>query len=136
MKQFIDLLGKEKKTVIGLMSGTSADGVDVAVVDIIGSGLNTEVSLIAFETIQYKPEVRRRIFDLFSVETARVDEICTMNFVVGKIFAESVLMVLEKIGMTSAQIDLIGSHGQTIHHLPLGETPATLTDWRTCGNCA
>lgn len=126
MKHFIDLLNREKKTVIGLMSGTSADGVDVAVVDIMGSGLNTEVCLVAFETIQYKPETRTRIFDLFSVETARVDEICTMNFVIGKIFAESVLRVLEKIGMTSAEIDLIGSHGQTIHHLPLGEIGATL----------
>ncbi|RKU25390.1 anhydro-N-acetylmuramic acid kinase [Candidatus Poribacteria bacterium] len=126
MKHFIDLLNREKKTVIGLMSGTSADGVDVAVVDIIGSGLNTEVCLVAFETIQYKPEIRTRIFDLFSVETARVDEICRMNFVIGEIFAESVLTVLEKIDMTSAQIDLIGSHGQTIHHLPLGEIPSTL----------
>lgn len=126
MKQFIDLLNREKKTVIGLMSGTSADGVDVAVVEIISSGFNTEVCLVAFETVQYVPEIRTRIFDLFSVETARVDEICRMNFVIGKIFAESVLTVLEKIGMSSSEIDLIGSHGQTIHHLPLGEIPATL----------
>ena len=126
MKHFTDLLNREKKTVIGLMSGTSADGVDVAVVDIIGSGLNTEVCLVTFETIQYKPEIRSRIFDLFRVETAKVDEICTMNFVIGKIFAESVLAVLEKVGMTSAQIDLIGSHGQTIHHMPSAPSPGTL----------
>ena len=126
MKPFYDLLQKEKKTVIGLMSGTSADGVDVAIVDIIGSGLTTEIDLIAFETVPYKAETRKRIFDLFSVDTARVDEICTMNFVLGKIFAESVLAVLKKVGMTLTQVDLIGSHGQTIHHMPSAPTPATL----------
>jgi anhydro-N-acetylmuramic acid kinase len=126
MKLFYDLLQKEKKTVIGLMSGTSADGVDVALVEIIGSGLTTEISLIAFETIPYKPEIRDRIFDLFSVETARVDEICTMNFVLGKLFAESTLAVLDKVDIAPTQVDLIGSHGQTIHHMPSAPTPATL----------
>lgn len=126
MKLFYDLLQKKKKTVIGLMSGTSADGIDVAIVEIIGSGLTTEVDLIAFETVPYKPEIRSRIFDLFSVETARVDEICTMNFVLGKLFAESTLAVLKKVGIEPSQIDLIGSHGQTIHHMPSAPTPATL----------
>lgn len=126
MKPFIDLLQKEKKTVIGLMSGTSADGVDVALVEITGTGLITAFELIAFETVPYTPEIRTRIFNLFSVETASVDEICTMNFVLGKLFAESTLTVLEKVGMAPTQVDLIGSHGQTIHHMPFAPTPATL----------
>ncbi len=126
MKPFYDLLQKEKKKIIGLMSGTSADGVDVAIVEIMGLGLTTEIDLIAFETIPYQPEIRDRIFDLFNVETARVDEICTMNFVLGKLFAESTLAVLEKVGIAPREIDLIGSHGQTIHHMPSAPTPATL----------
>lgn len=126
MKPFYDLLQKEKKTVIGLMSGTSADGVDVVIVEIMGSGLTTEIDLIAFETVPYKPDIRSRIFDLFSVETARVDEICTMNFVLGKIFAESILVVLKKADIATSQIDLIGSHGQTIHHMPSAPVPGTL----------
>ena len=126
MKPFIDLLHKDKKNVIGLMSGTSADGVDVALVEITGSGLGTEIELITFETIPYTSQTRERIFDLFSVETARVDEICAMNFVLGKRFAENVLAVLEKVGIASTEIDLIGSHGQTIHHLPSAVPPATL----------
>ena len=97
MKPFLDLLHKEKKLVIGLMSGTSADGVDVALVEILGSGLKTEIELIAFDTIPYAPEVRARIFDLFNVETAHVDEICTMNFVLGQQFAKSVLTLLERV---------------------------------------
>ena len=126
MKPFFDLIHKDTKTVIGLMSGTSADGVDVAVVDVMGSGMSTDIELVTFETIPYTPETRKRIFDLFSVETARVDEICTMNFVLGKLFAESVLAVLAKSGIAPTDIDLIGSHGQTIHHMPSTPTPATL----------
>ena len=126
MNPFYTLPQKDKKTVIGLMSGTSADGVDVALVDITGSGLTTEIELRIFETIPYKPEIRERIFDLFDVETARVDEICEMNFVLGRLFAESTLTVLEKSGVSPTQVDLIGSHGQTIHHMPSASTPATL----------
>lgn len=126
MKPFLELLHKEKKLVIGLMSGTSADGVDVALVEISGSGLATEIELVAFGTFPYADEVRSRIFDLFSVETARVDEICTMNFVIGQQFAKSVLMLLEKVGIAPTEIDLIGSHGQTIHHMPKALVPATL----------
>lgn len=126
MKPFYDLLQKEKKTVIGLMSGTSADGIDVALVEIAGSGLTTEIELMAFETIPYTPEIRARIFGLFSIETARVDEICTMNFVLGKLFAESVLTVLKKADIAPTQVDLIGSHGQTIYHMPSAQIPGTL----------
>ena len=126
MKPFYELRHKEGKRAIGLMSGTSADGVDVAIVDVTGSGMSTEVELIAFETIPYTSEIRKRIFNLFNVETARVDEICTMNFVLGKLFAESVLALLEKLDMATTEIDLIGSHGQTIHHMPSAPTPATL----------
>lgn len=126
MKPFLDLLHKEKKLVIGLMSGTSADGVDVALVEIVGSGLTTEIKLIAFDTFPYSDGVRSRIFDLFSVETARVDEICTMNFVLGEQFAISALMLLENAGIAPTEIDLIGSHGQTIQHLPKAPVPATL----------
>ncbi len=126
MKPFYELTQKHKKNVIGLMSGTSADGVDVALVEITGSGLTTDITLMAFETIAYTSEIRTRIFDLFNVETAQVDEICTMNFLLGKLFAESVLTVLEKVGITPGQIDLIGSHGQTIHHMPTATVPATL----------
>ncbi len=126
MKPFFDLLQKEKKLIIGLMSGTSADGVDVALVEITGSGLTTEIELIAFDTFPYADEIRSRIFDLFSVETARVDEICTMNFVIGQQFAKSVLTLLEHVEIAPTAIDLIGSHGQTIHHMPKALVPATL----------
>jgi anhydro-N-acetylmuramic acid kinase len=114
---------KKKLRVAGLMSGTSADGVDVAIVDIAaGNGAggpdSLRVKTLAFDTVPYAPGVRRRIVDLFDVATARVDEICRMNFVIGELFADALIQLCRKNGIELGSIDLIGSHGQTIHHLP------------------
>ena len=119
MIEFYELLKKDKKYVIGLMSGTSVDGIDVAVVEITGHGLETAVNLIAFETFPFPPDVPQRILALCQPDTSRVDDICEMNFYIGYLFAEAVKYTLEKNGIPTNNIDLIGSHGQTIHHLPI-----------------
>lgn len=99
---------------IGLMSGTSADGVDAALVE-YG---RRRVRVAAFETYPYPPWLRRRLFRLFRAETARVDEICRLNFVLGELFAEAAVRLARKARVPLKSIDVIGSHGQTIHHLP------------------
>lgn len=106
----------KKKTlrVAGLMSGTSADGVSVAVCDITPRG----VRLRAFRTYPYPATFRTRIFRLFDPRTARVDEICRMNFEIAEAFAASLLRLLGENHIPRGSLDLIGSHGQTIHHLP------------------
>lgn len=131
MKKFYELVKKKKKYVIGLMSGTSVDGIDAAVVEITGHGLETTVNLIAFETFPFPPDVPQRILALCQPDTSRVDDICEMNFYIGHLFAEAVKHTLQKNGMFARDIDLIGSHGQTIHHLPClnepqGKIPSTL----------
>ena len=118
IKEFYELLKKKKKYVIGLMSGTSVDGIDAAVVEITGHGLETAVKLIAFETFPFPPDVPQRILALCQPDTSRVDDICEMNFYIGHLFAEATKHTLQKNGMHAVDIDLIGSHGQTIHHLP------------------
>lgn len=118
MKAFQTLFEKRTKRVIGLMSGTSADGIDAALVEICGHGLSTEINLIAFESFPFDTELRARIFKLFDPETSRVDEICQMNFLLGEKFAESALLLAEKTCISIDSVDLIGCHGQTIHHLP------------------
>ena len=118
MREFIELLRKDKKLVIGLMSGTSVDGIDAAIVEISGHGLKTEIDLIAFETFPFPSGVPQRILALCQPDTGRVDDICEMNFYIGHLFAEAAKYVLQKSGMRARDIDLIGSHGQTIHHLP------------------
>ena len=129
MKAFIELLNKDKKCVIGLMSGTSVDGIDAAIVEIAGHGLETAVDLLAFETFHFPPGVPQRILALCHPDTGRVDDICEMNFYIGHLFAEAVKHILRKSGMRASDIDLIGSHGQTIHHLPKN-TSADFNDSR------
>ena len=123
MIEFYELLKKQKKHIIGLMSGTSVDGIDAAVVEITGHGLETTVNLIAFETFPFPPGVPQRILALCQPDTSRVDDICEMNFYIGHLFAEAAKHTLQKNGIHAGDIDLIGSHGQTIHHLPLFTEP-------------
>ena len=118
MKSFHQLAQKPTKKVIGLMSGTSVDGVDAALVEIRGHGLETQVELLAFGSHPFESEVRDRIFNLFQPETSRVDEICQMNFLIGEAFADAALAVICEAELDVGEIDLIGSHGQTVYHLP------------------
>lgn len=118
MKEFYELLKIDRKYIIGLMSGTSVDGIDAAIVEISGHGLETAVNLIAFETFPFPSGVPQRILALCHPDTGRVDDICEMNFYIGHLFAEAAKHVLQKSGMSAHDIALIGSHGQTIHHLP------------------
>ncbi len=118
MKSLHQLVQKPTKKVIGLMSGTSVDGVDAALVEIRGHGLETQVELLGFHSHPFEVEIRDRIFDLFQPEASRIDEICQMNFLIGEVFADAVLVVIRDAGLEAREIDLIGSHGQTVYHLP------------------
>lgn len=108
----------KKKTlrVCGLMSGTSVDGVDAAIVDISDSS----AKIVAFDTYPYPVKVREAIFDIFQKQSVRVEDICHLNFVIGEVFADSVLKLCKTKKVSLDTIDLIGSHGQTIFHNPKG----------------
>jgi anhydro-N-acetylmuramic acid kinase len=92
--------------VAGLISGTSADGIDVAVVDITDS-----IRVLAAKTIPYAPEVREAILSV-SNAASHTATIARLNFLLGELFAEALL----KTGVPLETIELIGSHGQTIFH--------------------
>ena len=111
------LAARDKLRIAGLMSGTSADGVDAALVDIDKQG----VRLLAFDTFAYPPRLRKSVFNLFQPETARLDDICHYNFVLGEVFAESLIKLCRKTKIALRTVDLIGSHGQTIYHNPNGK---------------
>jgi len=111
-----ELSQKSKMRVAGLMSGTSVDGVDAAIIDID----NEKVSVRAFDTFPYSAELRRDIIQLCGIESCNVADVCHLNFVLGEVFAESVLKLCKKSGIGLSTIDLIGSHGQTIYHNPKG----------------
>jgi len=109
---------KAARRVAGLISGTSADGVSAAVTEITGTSLGAGLRVLGFGTYSYPPELKEAVFELFHPETSTVDRICEMNFVLGEFFAECALRVIGECGLTPGEVDLIGSHGQTIHHLP------------------
>lgn len=110
------LAAKRRVRVAGLMSGTSADGVDAAVVDVHGRA----VDLVAFHVYPYPPAVRKAVLDLCRPESARLDDICHYNHVLGELFADAVVALCREAGIPLRSIDLIGSHGQTICHLAQG----------------
>lgn len=102
--------------VVGLMSGTSGDGVDAALVDIRGTGHDLKVKPLAFVSCSYPAGLQQRI--LAASARGTVSEICHLNVVLGEWFARAALRVIKQAGLDPAKIDLVGSHGQTIHHLP------------------
>lgn len=112
------VLSKSERTVIGLMSGTSGDGITAAVTKIAGNYATTELSVVSYETYLYDKDFRQRIFDIFDPETSSVNAICEMNFEIGQKLAEAALNVAKKAGVSMSEVDLIGSHGQTIYHIP------------------
>lgn len=102
--------------VIGLMSGTSADGVDAALVDIRGTGHNLTVQLLAFQTFPFPASFRARLLHAMSEGT--VADVCHLNAALGEWFARAAQRILKTAGVSPRRVGLIGSHGQTLHHLP------------------
>ncbi len=107
--------------VAGIMSGTSLDGIDVAIVDIAGRKIKT----VAHASFPYPLSIRGRIL---SVSNARCDtgEISRLNFQLGELYAKAVTGTCERSGVPLESIELIGSHGQTIFHRGTGDHPNTL----------
>lgn len=115
MHDLAKLAAKRTLRVAGLMSGTSADGIDVAIVEI-----GRRVIVRAFGLYPYPPAVREAIFALFRPESSRVDDICHMNALLGELLAQAVLRLCRRSGIPVESLDLIGSHGQTVWHIPAG----------------
>jgi anhydro-N-acetylmuramic acid kinase len=104
------------RLVVGLISGTSMDGIDAALVRISGSATRPRVRLLAFETLAYRAAVRQRILRVATGEAATAGEISQLNFLLGELFADAVLRVCRKAKVSPSRLTAIGSHGQTIFH--------------------
>jgi anhydro-N-acetylmuramic acid kinase len=120
---------KESRLVVGLMSGTSVDGVDAALVEITGHGEKTKVNLLAFDSYPFPPELRARVFRLFNPREARVDAICQLDFLLGEVFAAAVERLLKDHGRRMEEVDLVASAGQTIWHDPQPVVEDAKVDW-------
>jgi anhydro-N-acetylmuramic acid kinase len=114
--------------VIGLMSGTSADGVDAAVVRLDGVPPSLKWEVLAHSHRAFDPELRAEIFACFRPQTGSVDRLCRLNFALGRAFGAAALDAARDAGLSITNVDLIGSHGQTLWHDPPmnGEQGSTL----------
>ena len=108
---------------IGLMSGTSLDGIDAACCRITGGDAPTdyEVAIESFHTEPYSPEFRERLVELCDDETGSVDEVCRMNVALGELFADAATAAREAANFAADEIAVVGSHGQTVWHVPDAE---------------
>lgn len=108
----------EKMTVCGLMSGTSLDGVDVAIVELNQSSGKIDFKLLFFNTIDYEPQLKEKLQKVV-LPNSQTPEISSMNMLLGEVYANAVLNTIDKAGLKKEDIDLISSHGQTIFHEPV-----------------
>ncbi len=118
MQNLLDLSKKDKKYVIGLMSGTSLDGTDAALVEISGNGESTKIDLVGFIEYPFPEGLKQMILKNSAGESSRVDEISQLNFLISQIYADAINKLCDELNFPIGNVDLIGSHGQTIHHLP------------------
>ena len=110
--------GKSERTILGLMSGTSLDGLDIAVCKISGSGNHTKLSVTHYTTIPYTEDFKTAIRKIFSIKAVDLEAVTLLHAHIARVHATMVLKALESWGLSASSIDLIASHGQTIYHAP------------------
>ena len=110
--------GKHERTILGLMSGTSLDGLDIAVCKITGSGTHTKLNVTHYTTVPYTEEFITAIRKIFSIRAVDLEAVTLLNAHIARVHASMVLKALESWGLSAASIDVIASHGQTIYHAP------------------
>jgi anhydro-N-acetylmuramic acid kinase len=102
--------------VLGLMSGTSADGIDVALAKISGAPPNLNAKLLNHTSVNFPPAIRKEILRVAEQQPISAGELSQLNFRLGEVFAEAALTACKRFRIATKKIALIGSHGQTIFH--------------------
>jgi anhydro-N-acetylmuramic acid kinase len=118
IEQLYAIANKKQRTILGLMSGTSMDGLDIAMCQISGAGLNTKVQLIHFTTQPYSNAFKEKLQPIFSKQTVSLEQVCVMHPWIALEHAKMIQAALFSWEVSPNQIDIIASHGQTIYHAP------------------
>ena len=111
----IDLIGSQRAVIVGLMSGTSADAIDTAVMEIWQEDGRVKWSLLGHSTLPWEPELRSAILDACRAD-APLRTVAVLNFRLGEEFARAAIMAVDAIGLPTSKITAIASHGQTVWH--------------------
>lgn len=109
---------KDSRLICGLMSGTSVDGIDAALVRVRGGGRSIAIEVVGHTMTLFPEEVQQMIFSNMDVATSNVHEICLLDAVLAHVYADAVAHLCQESGIALAEVDLIGMHGQTLRHIP------------------
>lgn len=118
MPLFADLLAKSSRVVAGLMSGTSLDGVDVVIAKLAGSGPELQIEQRVFLDVPYTAALRQLLLENSAPDTSSVRDLTQLNARLAGVYADAVERALDAASLTTDDLDLVGSHGQTVHHVP------------------
>lgn len=118
IKKLAGIAGQPSRLIVGLMSGTSMDGLDIALCRCNGYGENTHADVLKFKTAPYPDDFKQDIKEIFSRRDADLQKVCIMNARIGSFHARLILDALSEWGVLPGEVDVIASHGQTIFHAP------------------
>ncbi|MYL57623.1 anhydro-N-acetylmuramic acid kinase AnmK [Virgibacillus halodenitrificans] len=104
--------------IVGLMSGTSLDGIDAALIKVEGHGSKTNLEIMETTEMPFNDYMKEKLLQASNKDTSNVEQLCSLNFEISYLYAEAVREVCEKANFPIEQLDLIGSHGQTLYHIP------------------
>ena len=114
MNKLVHILRRHKRRIIGLMSGTSLDGLDIADVTFLHQGMATKIEKVNYQCVKYPTKIKNL---LLKIDNFNTEDICRLNYQLGIFFGEAVLSYWKENNLSYKDFDLIGSHGQTIYHI-------------------
>ena len=118
IRHLFTIAQKTERRIIGLMSGTSLDGLDVALCRISGNGPDTKVTLEHFATVPYTDDLKADIRRIFAKDQIDFEHLCLLNPYIGRLHGQMILDCLQAWGISPTAIDAVASHGQTVYHAP------------------
>jgi anhydro-N-acetylmuramic acid kinase len=118
IQRLYDIAARQERLIIGLMSGTSVDGLDISLCSFSGSGTETKVKVLEFETVPYGDDFKSEVKSVFSKRQVDFEKLCLLNPWISLQQSEMINHSLKKWGRNNHEIDLIASHGQTVYHAP------------------
>ena len=118
ISKLFNIAQKPERIIIGLMSGTSLDGLDIALCRFKGNGFNTSFQLLDYTTIPYPSNFKQDVRLVFAQQQVSLQKLCLLNASIGTLHARYILEALHQWKYKAGEVDLIASHGQTIYHAP------------------
>lgn len=118
VERLYNIAQKPERLILGLMSGTSLDGLDVALCNVSGHGLETKLDLLQFETIAFDEDFKAAIKTVFSKKEIDLQQLTLLNPWIALQHGSIINLLLKKWNVKNQSVDLVASHGQTIYHAP------------------